>query len=78
MKKTKCHKIVRCPIFSQGIMMTEKTGETFKKHYCLNADKYQTCKRFQTSEKSNSPIPITILPNSLLSIEEILRRIEQN
>lgn len=78
METNTCNKITKCPIFTQGIMMTEKTGETFKKHYCLNASKYGTCKRYQTSQLTDKPIPVSILPNSLLSIDEIVRRIEGN
>ena len=77
-KEDVCSKLGNCPIFTMEIMMSERTGETFKKYYCLNSEKYKSCKRYQVSEKYKVSIPPRILPNSRLSIEEIIEKIRLN
>ena len=69
-----CEKLAKCPIFQKGILFNEFTGETYKMLYCLRPDRYQTCKRYQASLQCNCTIPEMIMPNSSLSLEDILER----
>ncbi|MCQ2976260.1 MAG: hypothetical protein MJ211_15780 [Bacteroidales bacterium] len=77
MSQEVCEKLAKCPIFQKGILFNEYTGETYKNLYCLKPDKYITCKRFIASKECNCPIPEKIMPNSSLSIEEIVAKAKE-
>ncbi|MBP5502233.1 MAG: hypothetical protein IKR94_05665 [Bacteroidales bacterium] len=72
-----CEKFAKCPIFQKGVLFNELTGETYKNLYCMRADKYKTCKRYLASAECACSIPETIMPNSSLSIEEIVARAKE-
>jgi len=55
--------------------MSEKTGESYKNIYCMTS-KHTICKRFLTANICKKPIPVQVLPNTVISPEEIARRIE--
>lgn len=69
-----CPKVEKCPIFQKGVLMSERTGETYKTIYCMGP-KHLTCKRFLASKICNKPIPVQVLPNAVISPEEIAKRI---
>lgn len=69
-----CPKVEKCPIFQKGVLSNEKTGDTYKSLYCTNA-RYKTCKRFLASKICQKPIPVQVLPNAIISPEEIAKRI---
>ncbi|MBO7143135.1 MAG: hypothetical protein J6V76_08520 [Bacteroidales bacterium] len=72
-----CEKFAKCPIFQKGVLFNELTGETYKNLYCLRADKFKNCKRYQASAECSCSIPDTIMPNSSLSVEEIIKRVQE-
>lgn len=69
-----CPKVEKCPIFQKGVLMSERTGETYKTIYCMGV-KHKTCKRFLASQICSKPIPVQVLPNAVISPEEIAKRI---
>jgi hypothetical protein len=71
----KCPKVEKCPIFVQGVLLSNKTGETYKSIYCLGK-RHLECKRFLASKKCSKPIPVQVLPNAFISVDEIVRRVE--
>ena len=73
-----CEKLAKCPIFQKGVLFNEFTGETYKTLYCLRPGRYQQCKRYQASKQCNCSIPDIIMPNSSLSVEEIIARAQSD
>ncbi len=72
---TSCPKVEKCPIFQKGVLMSEKTGESYKNIYCLT-DRHNICKRFLAAQLTKKPIPVQVLPNTVISAEEIVKRID--
>ena len=73
-----CEKLTKCPIFQKGVLFNEFTGETYKTLYCLRPGRYKQCKRYQATQQCNCSIPDIIMPNSSLSVEEIIARAQGN
>jgi len=69
-----CPKLEKCVIFQEGVLYSEQTGKTYKDLYCLQPEKYHLCKRYIVSEKTGLSIPKNIMPNSKLSIDEIIKK----
>ncbi|MCR5455380.1 MAG: hypothetical protein K6F33_10370, partial [Bacteroidales bacterium] len=65
----------KCPIFREGTLLNEKTGETYKTVYCMT-ERYKQCKRYLVSQKCTLPIPVQVLPNASIPVDEIVKRIE--
>jgi len=78
MENDVCEKFAKCPIFQNGVLFNEFTGETYKTLYCLRPGRYQTCKRYLASKECNCSIPDRIMPNSSLSLEEIILRARED
>lgn len=76
MNQNRCPKLEKCPIFKKGLLYSEATGQTYKNLYCLNSERFKDCKRFIISEKTGLAVPDNILPNSSLSINEIIEKIK--
>lgn len=53
-----CSHLTNCPMFAA--FETEATGRIFRQFYCEG--KFQTCARFQKSERGES-VPDLLLPN---------------
>ncbi len=73
--KDKCEKLEKCPI--SDILKNDKmlTG-TYKRLFCEAGEKgKQNCKRYQIAKKIGS-CPINILPNTPLSVDEIIKKIQ--
>lgn len=70
-----CSKIEKCPIFNEGTPLNEKTGETYKNVYCLT-ERYKQCKRYLVAQRCNRPIPVQVLPNAFITVDEIIKRLE--
>lgn len=71
-----CPKLEKCPIYIKNVFLNPNAGETYRKIYCTAGfAKYSTCKRFIVSEKTGKPIPETIMPNSSLTVDEIISRL---
>ncbi|MBQ3656409.1 MAG: hypothetical protein II956_06115 [Bacteroidales bacterium] len=71
-----CPKVAKCPIFQEGILINKLTGDSYKNIYCTR-ERYTECKRFIASQKCTKPIPVNVLPNSFLSIDEIIKRVNE-
>jgi len=72
---TTCPKFVKCSIYQENVFHNEKAGETYQTLYCsAGEERYKTCKRFIVSEKMGKPAPKNIMPNSSLSIDEIISK----
>ncbi len=70
-----CPKLKACPIYINNVFNNPKAGETYRKLYCTAGyEKYSTCKRYIVSEKLGKPAPDSIMPNSALTVEEIIQR----
>ena len=81
MKKEKiitvCPKYLNCIIFNAKVI-DEHHAKLYKNLYCsAGRDKYSRCKRYITSEKTGVAPPDYIMPNSILSVEEILEDMKQ-
>lgn len=73
MIRKNCPVFENCPVFKKNIFVDERSQLTFKTAYCkAGYAKYTQCKRFQALEVSHEKIPENILPNSKLSVREIL------
>jgi len=69
-----CPKYLKCPIFIENVLSSERMGKTFRKLYCeAGPEVYRQCKRFIVSEKTGKPVPADILPSSSLSVDEIIK-----
>ena len=72
-----CPKIKKCPIFSGEGLKREQSKQTYKNLYCeAGNDRYGACKRYIISEKTGKSAPASILPNSSLEIDEIIKMME--
>ena len=71
-----CPKTPKCPLFNHGLLKRQESADTYKKLYCNDPAKYKECKRYIVSEKIGKCPPF-VLPNSSLSIDEILERIKR-
>ncbi len=68
-----CPKMTKCPIYLENIFSDELVEQTYKNLYCLKDEAvYRTCKRFIVAELVKKPVPKNILPNSFLSVEDIM------
>jgi len=71
-----CERSVKCPIYSGILKSNEMMINTYKQLYCnAGAANYNKCKRFQVAKVAGS-CPPHILPNSQLSIGDILKQID--
>ena len=53
----------------------EGSSQIYKDLYCnAGPERFETCKRYIASEKAGKPAPKNIIPNSELSIEEIIKK----
>jgi len=79
MDNTICPKYEKCPIFTGESFMLEGSSEVYKDLYCMaGQEKFKTCKRYIVSEKTGLPVPNNIMPNTELSIEEIINKMKNN
>lgn len=70
-----CPKFAKCPIFLENVFHNESTGKTYRLLYCERGPKnYQQCRRYQVSEKTGKTVPVDIMPNDRLSIDEIITK----
>ncbi len=71
-----CEKAVKCPIYSGVLESNMVLIQTYKHLYCENGEEGRAkCKRYQVALIAES-CPPDILPNSHLSVKDILRKIE--
>jgi len=72
-----CERALKCPIYSGILASNEVLIQTYKNLYC-DAGKHgrDKCKRYQVALLVGK-CPPDILPNSNLSVEDIIRNMEQ-
>lgn len=69
-----CQNIEKCPIYSGILRGSDFTTKSYKMQYCeAGSAGWRKCKRFQVKEKTGT-CPPEVLPNSVLSVEEIMRK----
>lgn len=69
-----CHK---CDLFKGKIELSEDISIMYKYHYCLNESyKWKECKRY-IFHNINGSCPDFVMPNSLLSIDEIWQKAQK-
>ncbi len=72
-----CEKSVKCPLYAGALGSNPVLIQTYKHLYCENGEEGRSkCKRYQVALKAGS-CPPDILPNSHLSVDDIIRRMEQ-
>ena len=72
-----CEKTVKCPIYTGLLASNELLIQTYKHLYCERGVEGRVkCKRYQVAMKAGS-CPHDILPNSTLSVDDIIRRMEK-
>jgi len=75
MEALSCPKFAKCPIYQKNVFKNESAGETYKNLYCNAGEtRFKTCKRYLVSEKVGRPAPDSIMPNSSLSVDEIISK----
>ena len=73
-----CPKVQECPIFNNKLLKNKDTEEAYKNIYCRNGiEKYLTCKRYLVVEKIGKCADF-VMPNSFLTVEEIIAKIVEN
>ncbi len=71
-----CPKICSCPLFNEKLQVGEDSKIIYKKCYCLDEEtRWKSCKRFVVAEHMGF-CPDYVMPNSLLSFEQIFTRIK--
>jgi len=71
-----CFRSAKCPIYTGILESNEVLIQLYKRTYCENGKQGRdVCKRYQVALLAGS-CPPDILPNSHLSIEYIIRKIE--
>ncbi len=77
MEKEIYPKFKKCPIFINNAFLKEDSSRTYRQLYCeAGKEDYSACKRYIVSEKTGKPVPEKFLPNCLLSVEEIIKRMQ--
>lgn len=67
----KCPNYEKCPIYLGILKGKDLTSKAYIQFYCAS-EKHPTCKRFMVKEVTGI-CPPDILPNSVLSIDEIIQ-----
>jgi hypothetical protein len=66
----KCPNYEKCPIYNGVLQGKTLTAKAYVQFFCA-ADAYPTCKRYMVKE-ATGVCPPNILPNSVLSVDEII------
>ena len=66
----KCPNYEKCPIYNGILKGKTLTSKAYVQFFC-DAENYVTCKRYLV-KKATGVCPPNILPNSVLSVEEII------
>ena len=72
-----CEKSIKCPIYTGVLASNEVLIQSFKHLYCeRGVAGREKCKRYQVAIRAGS-CPHNILPNSKMSVENIIKGMEQ-
>ncbi len=74
-----CPKFEKCPIYNREVsLLSEKTLEIYRRNYCMaGRENYTKCKRYIVAERIGKPAPVNILPNSTLTVEQIIEMMQK-
>jgi hypothetical protein len=71
-----CDNAEKCPIFTGLLGSNKLLIQTYKHLYCEKGEEGRNkCKRYQVAMKAGS-CPHDILPNTTISVNDIIRRME--
>ncbi len=74
--KNQCSKIGKCNLFGGELEIPEDSVIRYKCFYCLGEEsRWSSCKRFMIIDELGY-CPDFVMPNSLLSSEQIMNRIQ--
>ncbi len=75
-----CPKFETCPLYNEQMsLFSPETLDIYKRSYCLaGKENFTKCKRYQVSETAGTPPPMWVLPNSMLTVEEIIKRMKED
>jgi hypothetical protein len=74
-----CTKFDKCPIYKGGVLVRPESEMVYKKLFCNAGEKkYITCKRYIIAEMTGKSAPNTIMPNSFLSVMEIIDKMKSD
>jgi len=72
-----CERSVKCPIYSGVLQEKQVLIQTYKSLYCHNGSiGREKCKRFQVVKRIGL-CPPDLLPNSQMTVDDIINRMEQ-
>lgn len=71
-----CPILEDCLLFNKPYLLSDLFGVTYKKMYCLKPAHKSECKRYKAYLITGVQAPKYIMPNSELSIEEIILKID--
>lgn len=72
-----CPKIEKCPTFIENVL-DQVANKAYRNIFCLDeTGNHKNCKRFIVSEKLKKTIPANILPNTFLTVDQIVAKIQQ-
>jgi len=67
-----CPIIEDCSVYLNNVCHNEMVGLTYRSLYCLQVNKkFKMCKRYNAYIKLGKQIPRSILPNSLVNIDQL-------
>ena len=71
-----CPLIGSCPAFENMMFSSDVLKKAYREKYCSKSANFANCKRFIVYMKTGKQVPQYIMPNSHLTIEEIIWKIE--
>jgi hypothetical protein len=74
--KEMCPLIGQCTMFYSLMFITDVVRKTYMARYCSKSIQFKKCKRYLVCIETGKQAPEYIMPNSLLTIDEIRWRIE--
>jgi hypothetical protein len=67
-----CPNIDDCPVYQNNVSHSEMVGLTYRSLYCLQVNKkYKVCKRYHAISKFGNKVPRSILPNTLVVMDDL-------
>lgn len=75
--ETICKNYEKCPIYNGILKDKVMTSGFYKRQYCEAGESgWNACKRYQVKEATGK-CPAELLPNSLKSLDELIREVNQ-
>lgn len=71
-----CPILENCILFNKPYLLSDFFGVTYKRMFCMKPSHNNECKRYKAYLEAGIQVPEYIMPNSQLSVEEIILKIE--